>query len=116
MLTRTRPGSKELLLLLTLVFAISLAGCSTTSEKKAEAPPAYVPEVLPIPRGADGIRTHARATRQSNHSRKSSPGPSALLRQAAQLRREPIVLLVPPQRAWPYRRITDRCRAPGTSS
>jgi|SoiMethySBSTD1v2_1073268.scaffolds.fasta_scaffold138390_3 cytochrome c peroxidase len=49
MLTRTRPGSKELLLLLTLIFAISLAGCSTTTEKKAEAPPAYVPEVLPIP-------------------------------------------------------------------
>jgi cytochrome c peroxidase len=47
MLTRTRPGSKELSLLLTLTFAISLAGCST-SEKKAEGPPAYVPEIFPI--------------------------------------------------------------------
>jgi cytochrome c peroxidase len=49
MLSRLRPGSKELLLLLTLVLVINLAGCTTTSEKKAEAPPPYVAEVLPIP-------------------------------------------------------------------
>ena len=54
MLTRMRPGSKELLLLLTLIFVISLAGCSTTTEKKAEPPP-YVPEVLPIPAPPTGF-------------------------------------------------------------
>jgi len=55
MLIRMRPGSKELLLLLTLIFVISLAGCTSTTEKKAEAPPAYVPEVLPIPAPPTGF-------------------------------------------------------------
>src|SRR5262245_65233896 len=46
--TRVRPGFKELLLPLTLIFLIGLAGCGSPKEKKVEAPP-YVPEVLPIP-------------------------------------------------------------------